>query len=65
MIDQFIFDCEHDQNINIQKFGEYFNKNYAAKANEWALCLRGLEAYITNMILEAFHKKKLKEIQDI
>ena len=55
MINQLIFDCKHSQNIKIREFGEYFDKTYAAKANEWALCLRGLEAYTTNMVCESLH----------
>ena len=57
MIQKFLFNCANDQNPKVQAFGVYFGGYFAPRAEEWALCLRGLEALTNNMILEAFHKK--------
>ena len=57
MIEQFVADCQHSTDSNMQAFGAYFSSTYANKADEWALCLRSLEAYTTNMVCESFHNK--------
>ena len=57
MIDQFIEDCKNHPNSQVNTYGDYFKNNYAGRPNEWALCLRSLEAYTTNMVCESFHKK--------
>ena len=57
MITQFVLDCGQHPDIRVGKFGDYFRLNYACRAEEWALCLRGLQAYTTNMECEALHKK--------
>ena len=57
MIDQFVLDCEQHENSKVGEFGAYFRLNYASRPEEWALSLRGLEAYTTNMVCESLHKK--------
>ena len=57
MIDQFVLDCEQHENSKVGEFGAYFKLNYASRPEEWALSLRGLEAYTTNMVCESLHKK--------
>ena len=57
MIDQFLKDCQTNTDSQVCAFGEYFKNNYANKADEWAVCLRGLYAYTTNMVCESLHLK--------
>ena len=61
MIDRFVNDCLKSTNNLVCAFGIYFKNNYANRANEWALCLRGLHAYTTNMVCERFHLKLKRE----
>ena len=61
MIDQFLQDCQKHKNSQVRDFGIYFNNTYAKRANEWALCLRGPQAYTTNMVCERFNLKLKRE----
>ena len=61
MIDRFVNDCLKSTNNLVCAFGLYFKNNYANRANEWALCLRGHHAYTTNMVCERFHFKLKRE----
>ena len=56
MTKQFVKICAQSQNCQVQKFGKYFEENYAGKPEEWAIGLRDIFVDTNNMALESFHK---------
>lgn len=53
MIDKALMEMKENEKTKL--FGDYFEKNYLAKYEQWAICFRSSSRVNTNMYVEAFH----------
>ena len=57
LIRNFLGFCSNNEDPQVKEFGTYIQNYYAKKPEEWALALRDINAYTTNMSVENLHKQ--------